>query len=197
MSYIKCYCERCSIYLNDYRVFYSLYCACEDCRQAGEWGHTKGGRKPEKLQKLIYIRSDIKKIDGLDLMRSYQLRANAYSTRIYCKKCFSIIGIDHPNYKDTVFMIIPYLCKTNLNINITPVATIQMQDYIFKNKKKINSKILLMNDFKDTNLNKKFNKLMNQVRPRYRIPKGISFKELLSKLGEPTILNLKKGEKLI
>ena len=53
MSVIKCNCKRCKIYLNDSKIYYSVYCGCEDCRQSAEWGHFKGGPIPEKLQKLI------------------------------------------------------------------------------------------------------------------------------------------------
>ena len=67
MSVIKCNCKRCKIYLNDSKIYYSVYCGCEDCRQAAEWGHYKGGPIPEKLQKLIYVRSDIKKIEGKNI----------------------------------------------------------------------------------------------------------------------------------
>ena len=78
------------------------------------------------------MRSDIKKIEGKKYMHAYQLRDNAKSTRIYCTKCYSIIGIDHINYKDTVFMLIPQLCKTDLDLSIKQVAAIFMNDYPYK-----------------------------------------------------------------
>ena len=59
MSVIKCNCEKCKISLNENKIYYSLFCGCEDCRQAGQWGYSKGGPLPDRLQKLIYVRSDI------------------------------------------------------------------------------------------------------------------------------------------
>ena len=59
MAFISCNCGKCKIFLNYREILYSLYCACEDCRQAAEWGFINGGLKPDKLQKLIYFRWNI------------------------------------------------------------------------------------------------------------------------------------------
>ncbi len=189
MSVIKCKCEKCSIFLNEPKVLYSLFCACEDCRQAGEWGYIKGGNKPEKIQKLIYLRSDIIKTKGLEFMQSYQLRENADSTRIYCDNCYSMIGVDHRNYKDILFMVIPNLCNTDIKDNTTPLAVIQMQDYVFGDKPNISNNIKLIQTYN--------NKITRDFKPRYQKPVGISIRELISKISGPTILDLKKGERLI
>ena len=195
MSVIKCNCKRCKIYLNDSKIYYSVYCGCEDCRQAAEWGHYKGGPIPEKLQKLIYVRSDIKKIEGKKYMHAYQLRDDARSTRIYCTKCYSIIGIDHPNYKDNVFMLIPQLCKTNLDLSIKPTAAIFMKDYPHQDISMIDDDVLFMKDFKDEGIVKKFDTLMSPLRPEYKKPKGISFIQLIEEVEGVTILNLHQGQK--
>ena len=84
MTTIKCICGKCELHLNDRKIYYSLFCGCEDCRQAAKWGESKGGKCPEKLQKLIYMRSDISKVVGNKFMKSFQLRKDARSTRIYC-----------------------------------------------------------------------------------------------------------------
>ena len=195
MSVISCNCEKSQIYLNENIIYYSLLCGCEDCRQAGEWGHFKGGPEPEKLQKLIYVRSDIKKIVGKQNMHAYQLRRDARSTRIYCKKCYSIIGIDHHNYKDKVFMLIPQLCKTDLNLSIKPVAAIFMNDYPYKDLSMISDDILYLNDFENDEKNKKFDALMSPLRAKYQKPKGISFRDLIKDVEGITVLNLEKGVK--
>ena len=179
MSVIKCNCEKCKIHLNKNKIYYSLFCGCEDCRQAGEWGHSKGGPLPEKLQKLIYVRSDIKKVEGKQYMHAYQLRADARSTRIYCTECYSIIGIDHPGYKDTVFMLIPQLCKTDLDLNIKPVAAIFMKDYTYEDISMICDDVLFMNDFKDEHIVKKYDALMGPLQAKYKKPEGISFIQLI------------------
>ena len=197
MSVIKCNCEKCKIYLHESKIHYSLFCGCEDCRQAGEWGHSKGGPLPEKLQKLIYVRSDIKEVEGKKYMHAYQLRSNARSTRIYCKECYSIIGIDHINYKDTVFMLIPQLCKTDLDLSIKQVAAIFMNDYPYKDISMIGEGVFFMRDFKDENINHKYNTLMRPLRPEYKQPKGISFIQLIKEVDGVTVLNLKQGQKIL
>jgi len=197
MSVIECNCEKCKIFLNENKVYYSLFCGCEDCRQAGQWGHSKGGPLPDRLQKLIYVRSDIKDVEGIKYMHAYQLRDNSSSTRIYCKECHSIIGIDHINYKDIVFMLIPKLCKTDLDLSIKPVAAIFMNDYPYRDLSMIGDGVLFLKDFKDENINKKYNALMSPLRAKYLKPKGISFKQLIKKVEGVTILNLKKGEEIL
>ena len=197
MSVIKCNCEKCKIYLHESKIHYSVFCGCEDCRQAGEWGHSKGGPLPEKLQKLIYVRSDIKKVEGKKYMHAYQLRSNARSTRIYCKECYSIIGIDHINYKDTVFMLIPQLCKTDLDLSIKQVAAIFMNDYPYKDISMIGEDVFFMRDFKDENINHKYDALMSPLRPEYKKPEGISFMQLIKEVDGVTVLNLKHGQKIL
>ena len=197
MSVIKCNCEKCKIYLHESKIHYSVFCGCEDCRQAGEWGHSKGGPLPEKLQKLIYVRSDIKEVEGKKYMHAYQLRSNARSTRIYCKECYSIIGIDHINYKDTVFMLIPQLCKTDLDLSIKQVAAIFMNDYPYKDISMIGEDVFFMRDFKDENINHKYDALMSPLRPEYKKPEGISFMQLIKEVDGVTVLNLKQGQKIL
>ena len=197
MSVIKCNCEKCKIYLHESKIHYSVFCGCEDCRQAGEWGHSKGGPLPEKLQKLIYVRSDIKEVEGKKYMHAYQLRTNARSTRIYCKECYSIIGIDHINYKDTVFMLIPQLCKTDLDLSIKQVAAIFMNDYPYKDISMIGEDVFFMRDFKDENINHKYDALMSPLRPEYKKPEGISFMQLIKEVDGVTVLNLKQGQKIL
>ena len=197
MSVIKCNCEKCKIFLNENKIYYSLFCGCEDCRQAGQWGYSKGGPLPDRLQKLIYVRSDIKDVEGIKYMHAYQLRNNSSSTRIYCKECYSIIGIDHINYKDIVFMLIPKLCKTDLDLSIKPVAAIFMNDYPYKDISMISDDVLFLKDFKDENINNKYNALMSPLRAKYLKPRGISFKQLINEVEGVTVLNLKKGEEIL
>ena len=173
MTFVSCNCGKCKIFLNYSKILYSLFCACEDCRQAAEWGFINGGLKPDKLQKLIYFRSDLSKD----------------STRIYCTNCYSIIGIDHTNYNDTMFMLIPKLCKVNIDTSITPIAAIQMQDYIFDDKQNLSKDIKFIETY-DPLLTKRY-------KLKYSKPEGISFKNLISQIRGPKILNLKKGESLI
>ena len=97
MNKITCHCSRCCINLKIEKVYRTLICACEDCRQALEWAQKQGGVKPNALPKLVYVDSNIESFSGLENMRAFQLRKGSKSTRLYCKECFSILAVDHPN----------------------------------------------------------------------------------------------------
>ena len=112
MNKIKCHCGKCSINLTTEKVYRTLICVCEDCRQALEWAHKQGGVKPHDLPKLVYVDSDIESFSGLENMAAFQLRMGAKSTRIYCKECFSILAVDHPGYNNERLMFFENHCST-------------------------------------------------------------------------------------
>ena len=66
-------------------------------------GVKNGGVKPDPLPRLYYMRSDIIDVNGRDKMIVVKLREDGRSRRIYCTTCYSILGVDHPGYKDTSF----------------------------------------------------------------------------------------------
>ena len=193
MAKIQCICGKCELHLYDSKIYYSLFCGCEDCRQAAKWGEREGGKSPEKLQKLIYMRSDISKLKGKKFMKAFQLRKEARSTRIYCTSCFSILGIDHPSYGNNVFMLIPFLCKTNFDTSIKPIAAIFMDDYSNEIPKNLLNNILMYNNFKNKEKEKKFDSILKKIKPIYRVAKGKSLQNLIKDLGKVEILNLKQG----
>ena len=67
---ITCKCSRCKLTLNYASPSLSLLCGCQDCREALIWGFKQGGNPPQILPQLLYIRSDIKKIQGLSYLHS-------------------------------------------------------------------------------------------------------------------------------
>ena len=193
MTKIKCICGKCELHLNDKKIYYSLFCGCEDCRQAAKWGERKGGKSPEKLQKLIYVRSDISKVKGKKFMKAFQLRKNARSTRVYCISCYTILGIDHPSYDNNVFMLIPFLCNADFDTTIKPIAGIFMDDYPYEIPKNLSNNILIYNNFKNKEKEKKFDSIIEKLKPTYSVAKGKSLQNLIKDLGKIEILNLKKG----
>ena len=82
MADLNCECGACGFDLNFTKPQLSLFCGCKDCRQALEWGATKGGKNPSALPELIYMRSDISAITGKSFMKAFQLRQDAKSTRL-------------------------------------------------------------------------------------------------------------------
>ena len=53
-------------------------------------------------------------------------------------------------------MLIPKLCKTDLDLSIKPVAAIFMNDYPYKDLSMIGEDVFFMRDFKDENINHKY-----------------------------------------
>ena len=182
MTKIKCICGKCELHLNDRKIYYSLFCGCEDCRQAAKWGERKGGNPPEKLQKLIYMRSDISKVKGKKFMKAYQLRKDARSTRVYCISCYSILGIDHPSYDNNVFMLIPFLCNADFDTTIKPIAGIFMDDYPHEMPKKLLNNILIYNNFKNKEKEKKLDLILSNLKPLLPYIKPFQLVNILNQL---------------
>ena len=104
MTKIKCICGKCELHLNDRKIYYSLFCGCEDCRQAAKWGERKGGKSPEKLQKLIYMRSDISKVKG-KIFGSF-LNGTEMKIENFPKKFHLVMGNESNGISDEVKSLI-------------------------------------------------------------------------------------------
>ena len=189
---ITCKCSRCKFSLNYTTPSLSLLCACEDCRQALAWGFEQGGIVPTDLPQLFYIRSDIRTIDGLEFMQPFQLRDNAKSTRVYCTKCFSILGVDHPGYRDNVFMFFKGFCCTNFDLSIKPSAVIYLKDCLRDKNYTIPDHIEKIWSFTSEerirfhSIPEVSNSLTEVTRPA----EGMTFREIIQKMPEIKVLNL-------
>ena len=189
---ITCRCSRCKLTLNYVNPSLSLLCACKDCRQALEWGFQQGGYVPIVLPHLFYVRSDIKTIEGLDFMRAFQLRDNAKSTRVYCIKCYSILGVDHPGYKDNVFMFFKGFCETNFDLSKKPSAIIFLKDFSGDIKSDIPEDFEKIWSFtpEETIRFRLIPEVSNSLRDVVRPAKGITFRGIIEMLPEIKVLNL-------
>ena len=116
---INCACGECGITLADGRAIQFIRCGCEDCRQALQWAHTQGGRKPEGLSDSYYFPADIIGSKGVASMKAYKICQDGRSTRVFCTSCYSILGVDHPGYQSNVMMIPPKHCQTNCDLSVS------------------------------------------------------------------------------
>ena len=128
-SKITCHCGRTGLTLQNGTSLLKFQCGCEDCRQALQFAHSKGGIKPKPLPVLCYMVSDIVDVHGLSSMRSYKLRKSGVSRRICCTHCYSTLAVDHPAYNDNVFLMFPEHCETNCDVSASLSAYIGMADY--------------------------------------------------------------------
>ena len=126
---IGCDCGRCEITVADNRAVQYFRCGCEDCRQGIEWGAAKGTVLPDQLPHGYYIPADITSIKGKEFMSAYKLREDGRSIRVYCNKCWSLIGIEHPAYHSNVFYIFPKHCVAECDLSVPLTAILFMKDY--------------------------------------------------------------------
>ena len=189
---ISCKCSRCKLTLNYASPSLCLLCGCKDCREALIWGFKQGGNAPQILPQLLYIRSDIKKIKGLEFLRAFQLRENSKSTRVYCIKCFSILGVDHPGYKNNVFMFFKGFCQANFDLEIKPSAAIFLKDFPEHLTYEIDDDLDKYWSFTTKERERFFMipEVSNSLREVLIHPKGITFREMIHKLPKIGILNL-------
>ena len=196
MSSISCLCGECTLMLSENRPMMSLYCACKDCTQAIKWGATRGGKAPQQLPQLVYIRSDIISVNGMKWMKAFQLRNPAKSTRVYCTKCYSILGINHPTYSNNVFMFFPNHCEVNLDLSIKPCASLNMSSYEHEQKEKLSNDIPVFHNFDYPQERERFFSI-EDVKKTFRKPlippSGRTFEDLINGLGEIVNLDLKIG----
>jgi hypothetical protein len=195
MNKIKCHCGRCSINLETEKVYRTLICVCEDCRQALEWAHKQGGVKPNDLPKLVYVDSDIESFSGLENMAAFQLRKGAKSTRIYCKECFSILAVDHPGYNSERFMFFENHCSTTLDTSLEPNAIIYLDHLPEGTKEKIPDDLPQFRDIDKPDQWEEFATLLEKTASpsSVREGKGLRLYNLLDKIGHIEVLNLEPG----
>tara|TARA_B110001452_G_scaffold245544_1_gene230292 strand:+ start:194 stop:802 length:609 start_codon:yes stop_codon:yes gene_type:complete len=196
---ISCSCGSCQLFLNDPLPKYSVMCACEDCRQALRWAEINGGKKPKDILYSVYFRSDIQSYNGIQNMIATQLRSDARSTRIYCKKCFSCLAIDHVNYQNNIFMIQPDHCTQNFNVDIPPKAVINLIDYPEEVADLDSETIPIFHTTKYPQERKRFlsiEPIIEFLAPPKTPAKGITIREIILKIGKVEKLQLTKGESL-
>ncbi len=187
---IACKCTRCRIVLNCVTPSLSLLCTCEDCRNALEWGFINGGAAPNIIPELFYVRSDIKTFQGLEFMKPIQIRDNARSTRVYCIKCFSILGVDHPGYKNNVFMFFKGHCSTTCDLSIKPSAAIHLKDFPGDRILELPKNIKQIWSFTSDEVIK-FRSIPNvakTLRDPIQPAEGITFQEIIQRMPEIEVL---------
>ena len=126
---IQCHCGACSLTVVDDRGKCFFMCGCSDCRQFAEYAHAQGGVKPVALPRLFYFRADIVSVDGREHLAAFKLRKDGYSTRLCCRRCFSILAVDHPGYWGNVMLTLPDYCRHQCDLSQPLSAYLHMGEY--------------------------------------------------------------------
>ena len=199
---IECKCGSSALTVADGKAILYLQCGCEDCRQALQWGHMKGGVEPDPLPQLYYLRSDIVDVKGKDYMKAFKLREDGRSTRISCIECYSVLGVDHPVYQSNVFLNFPKHCNNGGDLSIPLVAYIHMADYPDEGPVPTEDVPL----FVSTRFPQERQRLLSLPEVKYAFHafkeltepiRGMTLTSLIESLGPVTVLDLAKGESVI
>jgi hypothetical protein len=197
---ISCKCGVCELTLADGRSTVSFLCGCEDCRQALQWGFKNGGVKPDPLAHAYYMRSDITDVKGRDKMIAVKLREDSRSTRVYCTDCYSIVGIDHPAYRNNIFAIFPKHCMNTADLTVPLTAIVHMIDYSEKIGPLPVEEVPVFHTFRFPQERARWLSIP-AVASAFREPteptNGTTMRALIESLGPPLVLNLEKGKDLL
>ena len=193
---IECKCGCSALTIADGKAILCFECGCEDCRQALQWGYKNGGVEPDLLPRVYYMRSDIVDIKGKGHMKAFKLRQVGRSTRIYCMKCYSVLGVDHPVYESNVFLNFPKYCNNGGDLSTPLAAYIHMTDYSDDGPLPTEDVPL----FVSTRFLQERQRLLSipAVGNAWKKPtepiKGMTLTSLIESLGSVTVLELVKGE---
>lgn len=193
---IECKCGCSALTIADGKAILCFECGCEDCRQALQWGYKNGGVEPDLLPRVYYMRSDIVDIKGKGHMKAFKLRQVGRSTRIYCMKCYSVLGVDHPVYESNVFLNFPKYCNNGGDLSTPLAAYIHMTDYSDDGPLPTEDVPL----FVSTRFPQERQRLLSipAVGNAWNKPtepiKGMTLTSLIESLGSVTVLELVKGE---
>ena len=80
-------------------------------------------------------------------MKPYKLRKSGTSTRVYCNKCYALIGVDNPYYQDNVSLQVLGHCVTDIELSIKSSAAIFMADHLWTQSAEIPVDIPIFNSF--------------------------------------------------
>jgi hypothetical protein len=197
---ITCTCGACELTLADGKAIMQILCGCEDCRQALQWGHSQGGVKPDPLQRVFYMRSDIIDVKGREKMVTVKLRDDGVSRRVYCTNCYSVLGVDHPDNMNSVFVSFPKHCVNGGDLSAPLSLMLYMHDYTEEIGPIPDDKVPI---FQSLRFPQEIDRLMsieaaaNTWRERMEPTEGITFADLIESLGPPVVLNLEKGASLL
>ena len=195
---LMCHCGACGFDLTLSTPKLSLLCGCEDCLQALQWGALKGGAKPMLLPELIYVQSDILAVTGQQYMKAFQLREGGKSTRVYCTLCFSLLGVEHPSYRNNVFMFFKQHCRVNFDISQTPAAAIYLNELPDISKLEVPLSVPIFYSFRFQQELMRFREIVTHTfkEPEFK-SLGQSLQNFIKTLGPIEVLHLEKGQKLV
>ncbi len=196
---IQCLCGVCSLTVADDQAACFFMCGCSDCRQFAQYAHVHGGAKPVTLPSLFYFKSDIVAVAGREHLVAIKLRANGNSTRLCCRKCYSILAVEHPGCWGNVFVTFPDYCDHQCDLSRPLSAYTYMAEYKDDDEEDYDSEdgsdwepyVPLFESFRYLRQRMQFNLLPDRIAWKDNfVSKGIRLSELIKELNNTVILDL-------
>ena len=126
-------------------------------------------------------------------MNPCKLRESGTSTRVYCKKCHAVVGVDNPYYQDNVFLKFLRHFTTDTELSIKPSAAIFMANHLSIRSAEIPVDIPIFNSFDspdDLHRWMSIASVRDTFKTPERPPSGRSFRKLIASLETTEVLNL-------
>ena len=73
--------------------------------------------------------SVITSVTETERLQAFQLRENTDSTQIYCTECWAILGVDHVNYPENIFLSFPEFFVNTGDMSVPLSACIIICNY--------------------------------------------------------------------
>ena len=146
------------------------------------------------------MQSDIIEVNGRDKMIAVKLREDGRSTRVYCANCYSVLAIDHPAYKNNVFLNFPKHCINGGDLSAPLAAIVMMIDYSERIGPMPVEEVPVFHTFRFPQERERFFSIpaiANAFSEPRELPRGITLASLIESLGPQTVLGLEKGKELI
>ncbi|MFL2501288.1 MAG: hypothetical protein ACJ0Q1_00040 [Luminiphilus sp.] len=197
---ITCYCGSSALYLVDGAATCFFQCGCNSCRQKIQFAQARGGREFVPLPKLFYMPSVISSLKGKEHLKAFQLRKNTASTQIYCSNCWAILGVDHVNYPESIFLNFPEFCVNTGDLSVSLSAYIMMSDYDEEIGPEPPESVPLFESIRYQQERERLFALPD-AQQTFTEPDeplaGYTFRSLLAELEPPTILNISESSNVL
>ena len=133
-------------------------------------------------------------------MIAVKLREDGRSIRVYCTKCYSILGVDQPGYRNNIFLIFSNHCENTGDLTEPLTAMVQMIDYSERIGPLPVEDVPVFHTFRFPQERARWLSIpavANAFREPTKPIKGITMSALFESLGPPLVLNLERGKDLL
>jgi hypothetical protein len=109
-----------------------------------------------------------------------------------------VLGVDHPSYRNNVFMFFKNHCQTHFNVSQQPAAAIYLNELADFSKAEVPLGVPVFHSFHFPQEQTRFRKIVTHTFKQPQVGAlGQSLQDFIKTLGPIKVLNLKKGKQLL